>query len=96
MSLESAVRECELLKKELEVITQIKNNTILELERSLAKSELHSVLPSVIKKRCDERIRELEAETHSLKERNKELELYSRERSHALTQKNIRIAQLED
>lgn len=59
MNLESAVRECELLKKELEVITQIKNNTILELERSLAKSELHSVLPNVIKKRCEERIREL-------------------------------------
>lgn len=59
MSLESAVKECELLKKELEVITQIKNNTILELERSLAKSELHHVLPATIKRRSEERIREL-------------------------------------
>lgn len=48
MSLESAVKECELLKKELEVATQIKNNTILELERSLAKAELHHVLVAVI------------------------------------------------
>jgi hypothetical protein len=43
MSLESSVRECDLLKRELETVTQIKNNIILELERSLGKTELLNV-----------------------------------------------------
>jgi hypothetical protein len=37
----------------------------------------------------------LEMEVRALKEKNRDLEVFSRERSHALTHKNIRIAQLE-
>lgn len=37
-----------------------------------------------------------EAEIRVLKEKNKELELFARERSHAITHKNIKIAQLEE
>ena len=46
-------------------------------------------------RRQEERLLHLEDETRVLKQKNNDLETFSRERSHALTHKNIRIAQLQ-
>lgn len=40
---EATQREHDLLRKELETVTQIKNNIILELERSLERAHIHNV-----------------------------------------------------
>jgi FtsZ-binding cell division protein ZapB len=49
----------------------------------------------ITKQKNVERLQYLEMEVRALKEKNRDLEVFSRERSHALTHKNIRIAQLE-